>query len=122
MSDHQGGTSGLCQRAVHLHFKESLLWFIWTQCMSREADRPETLADKDGNGSIDMEELEHCFKELQVDCTRDEVRAFHEESDMDSSHAIEFKEFIVVLALIYLLGTPSSTSEHQNTVSSSAIS
>jgi calcium-binding protein CML len=72
------------------------------------------MADKDGSGAIDMEELKHCLKELKVEISEKEVEELHAESDMDSSHAIEFKEFIVLLALVYLLGVSScsgSTSE-----------
>lgn len=65
--------------------------------------------DKDGNGSVDMEELKLCLQELQVEYSDEEIEEFHHESDMDSSHGIQFKEFIVVLALIYLLGRPTHT-------------
>jgi calcium-binding protein CML len=62
-------------------------------------------ADKDGSGTIDLNELKECFRQLQVSFSDDEVKAFHEESDMDSSKGVDFKEFIIVLALVYLLGT-----------------
>ncbi|KAJ7537289.1 hypothetical protein O6H91_12G106700 [Diphasiastrum complanatum] len=65
--------------------------------------------DKDGSGKIDLEELKTCFRELQVEFTDEEVKAFHEESDMDANKGIDFKEFIVVLALLYLLGVPTNT-------------
>ncbi|KAH7432014.1 hypothetical protein KP509_07G004700 [Ceratopteris richardii] len=60
--------------------------------------------DKDNSGTIDLEELKECFRQLKVSFTDDEVKAFHQESDMDSSKGVDFKEFIVVLALVYLLG------------------
>jgi Ca2+-binding EF-hand superfamily protein len=66
-------------------------------------------ADKNGDGSLDMEELKICLQELQVEYSDQEIEEFHHESDMDSSHGIQFKEFIVVLALIYLLGRPTHT-------------
>ena len=66
-------------------------------------------ADRNGDGSLDMEELKLCLQELQVEYSDQEVEEFHHESDMDSSHGIQFKEFIVVLALIYLLGRPTHT-------------
>lgn len=56
-----------------------------------------------------MEELKLCLQELQVEYSDEEIEEFHHESDMDSSHGIQFKEFIVVLALIYLLGRPTHT-------------
>ncbi|KAG0557661.1 hypothetical protein KC19_11G147500 [Ceratodon purpureus] len=57
-------------------------------------------------------EVRSVFKkfELQVDFSQEEIQAFYKECDMDSSNVIEFKEFIVVLALVYLLGTPASQS------------
>eukprot|EP00246_Nothoceros_aenigmaticus_P013720 TRINITY_DN4865_c0_g1_i1.p1 TRINITY_DN4865_c0_g1~~TRINITY_DN4865_c0_g1_i1.p1 ORF type:complete len:225 (-),score=43.44 TRINITY_DN4865_c0_g1_i1:212-886(-) len=66
--------------------------------------------DKDGNGTIDLEELSGCFKELRVAFTDEEVRAYHAECDMDSNHGIDFKEFIVLLALVYLVGSPPDSS------------
>uniref|UniRef100_A0A7I4DZV8 EF-hand domain-containing protein n=1 Tax=Physcomitrium patens TaxID=3218 RepID=A0A7I4DZV8_PHYPA len=66
-------------------------------------------ADKNGDGSLDMEELKQCLQELQVEYSDQEIEEFHHESDMDASHGIQFKEFIVVLALIYLLGRPTHT-------------
>jgi len=66
--------------------------------------------DANGNGSIDLDELQLCFKELQVTFAAEEVQAFYAECDMDSSHGIDFKEFIVVLALVYLLGAPPTSS------------
>lgn len=56
-----------------------------------------------------MEELKLCLQELQVEYSDEEIEEFHHESDMDSSHGIQFKEFIVVLALIYLFGRPTHT-------------
>lgn len=61
-------------------------------------------ADKDGSGTIDLEELKECFRQLKVSFSDEEVKAFHQESDMDASKGVDFKEFIVVLALVYLLG------------------
>ncbi|KAL2630772.1 hypothetical protein R1flu_015458 [Riccia fluitans] len=63
--------------------------------------------DKDGSGTIDLEELKVLFQELQVDFTDEEVKSFHEASDMDSSKGIDFKEFIVLLSLVYFLGKPT---------------
>lgn len=73
-------------------------------------DRCVCTADANGNGSIDLDELQLCFKELQVAFGAEEVQAFYAECDMDSSHGIDFKEFIVVLALVYLLGAPPTSS------------
>ncbi|KAJ7550628.1 hypothetical protein O6H91_07G110300 [Diphasiastrum complanatum] len=63
-----------------------------------------TKYDKDGSGAIELEELAHCFKDLKVELTGIDVEEFYKECDMDSSKGIDFKEFIVLLALVYLLG------------------
>ena len=68
------------------------------------------VSDKDGSGTIDLNELKECFRQLQVSFSDEEVKAFHEESDMDSSKGVDFKEFIIVLALVYLLGTSNEGS------------
>ncbi|KAL3688730.1 hypothetical protein R1sor_015039 [Riccia sorocarpa] len=65
--------------------------------------------DKDGSGTIDLEELKVLFQELEVDYTDEEVKSFHEASDMDSSKGIDFKEFIVLLSLVYFLGKPADS-------------
>lgn len=80
---------------------------IWNCCVLIVAF---CTADANGNGSIDLDELQLCFKELQVSFGSEEVQAFYAECDMDSSHGIDFKEFIVVLALVYLLGAPPTSS------------
>lgn len=72
-------------------------------------------SDKNNDGSIDLNELQLCFKELQVDYSEEEIHTFYRECDMDSNNVIEFKEFIVVLALIYLLGAPTSQSSDSKT-------
>lgn len=66
--------------------------------------------DKDGNGTLDLGELKECFRELQVFFTDQEVQDLYAESDMDASSGIDFKEFIVLLALVYLLATPKELS------------
>eukprot|EP01018_Ginkgo_biloba_P015875 Gb_04277 [translate_table: standard] len=63
-----------------------------------------SIVDVDRNGTIDLEELKLCFQELQVSFTDEEIKELHRESDMDESKGIDFKEFIVLLALVYLLG------------------
>ncbi|CAM6081941.1 unnamed protein product [Calypogeia fissa] len=69
--------------------------------------------DVDRSGTIDLGELRTCFEELQVNFTEEEVREYYEESDLDGSQGIDFKEFIVLLALVYLLGEPIEGSSHK---------
>ncbi|EFJ12275.1 hypothetical protein SELMODRAFT_425580 [Selaginella moellendorffii] len=64
------------------------------------------VADKHKRGTIDLEQLKACFRELKVEFTEEEVQIFYEEGDVDHNRRISFKEFIVVLALAYLLGEP----------------
>lgn len=66
--------------------------------------------DKNGNGTLELEELKDCFRELQVSFTDEEVRDLSAESDMDANSGIDFKEFIVLLALVYLLASPRDKS------------
>lgn len=61
--------------------------------------------DKNGNGTLELEELKECFRELQVSLTEEEVKDLYAESDMNANSGIDFKEFIVLLALVYLLAS-----------------
>jgi len=64
--------------------------------------------DKDSSGTIDLEELKECFRELQVAFTDEEITELHQICDMDESKGIEFKEFIVCLSLVYILWEPTN--------------
>ncbi|MCO5553194.1 hypothetical protein L7F22_006715 [Adiantum nelumboides] len=75
----------------------------------------QPLVDKNGNGTLELEELKDCFRELQVSFTDEEVKDLYAESDMNANSGIDFKEFIVLLALVYLLSSPND----QGTVPSS---
>ncbi|GLJ26211.1 hypothetical protein SUGI_0503050 [Cryptomeria japonica] len=59
--------------------------------------------DKDFDGKIDLDKLKRGFQELHVSLTDQEIKELYQECDMDESRGIDFKEFIVLLALIYLL-------------------
>lgn len=63
--------------------------------------------DKNGNGTLELEELMECFKDLKVSFTDEEIKDLYAESDMNSNSGIDFKEFIVLLALVYLLEKPT---------------
>uniref|UniRef100_A0A2N9G5V1 EF-hand domain-containing protein n=1 Tax=Fagus sylvatica TaxID=28930 RepID=A0A2N9G5V1_FAGSY len=65
--------------------------------------------DEDSNGTIDREELKKCLQKLQLHLTEEEVEDLFHSCDIDGSEGIQFKEFIVLLCLIYLLKEPSST-------------
>eukprot|EP00270_Netrium_digitus_P004896 TRINITY_DN1630_c0_g1_i5.p2 TRINITY_DN1630_c0_g1~~TRINITY_DN1630_c0_g1_i5.p2 ORF type:complete len:222 (-),score=64.76 TRINITY_DN1630_c0_g1_i5:845-1510(-) len=59
--------------------------------------------DEDHSNTIDLEELRHCLRELKVHVSEQEVLELYKESDMDSANGVEFKEFILTMALVYLL-------------------
>lgn len=56
--------------------------------------------DTNGNGTLELDEVKECFKELHISFTNEEIGNFYAESDMDASSGIDFKEFIVLLALV----------------------
>ncbi|XP_024983435.1 probable calcium-binding protein CML22 isoform X2 [Cynara cardunculus var. scolymus] len=65
--------------------------------------------DVDSNGTIDREELAKCLQKLQFECTDQEIDDLFESCDLGGSKGMKFKQFIVVLCLVYLLeGTSSS--------------
>ncbi|GMI69964.1 hypothetical protein like AT3G24110 [Hibiscus trionum] len=68
--------------------------------------------DEDSNGTIDRKELNKCLEELQVGMTKEEVEDLFRSCDIDGSEGIQFKEFIALLCLIYLLMKPSSSPDN----------
>ncbi|KAH7332477.1 hypothetical protein KP509_20G089500 [Ceratopteris richardii] len=66
--------------------------------------------DKNGNGTLELEELKDCFKELHITLTDEEIKDLFSESDMDASSGIDFKEFIVLLSLVHLLSSSGDKS------------
>ncbi|XP_028102126.1 probable calcium-binding protein CML22 [Camellia sinensis] len=71
--------------------------------------------DEDSNGTIDLEELKKCLQKLQLHLTEKEIDDLFHSCDVDGSEGIQFKEFIVLLCLIYLLmdhlNSPHTTSK-----------
>lgn len=70
--------------------------------------------DRDGNGSIDLDEFMAASNELSFSLSDDMKRSIFEESDFDGNRQIDFKEFVVMLALIHLLESTSGKSEYFN--------
>ncbi|KAG0467986.1 hypothetical protein HPP92_017314 [Vanilla planifolia] len=62
--------------------------------------------DEDSNGSIDPEELKHCFHKLEVDFTEEEITDIFKACDIDENLGIMFNEFVVLLCLVFLLKEP----------------
>ncbi|KAI7742188.1 hypothetical protein M8C21_028351 [Ambrosia artemisiifolia] len=59
--------------------------------------------DEDKSGSIDPKELNHCFRKLEIDFTDEEINDLFEECDINKDMGIAYKEFNVLLCLVYLL-------------------
>lgn len=66
--------------------------------------------DEDSNGTIDHEELKKCLHQLQLHITKREIDDLFHSCDVNGSEGIQFREFIVVLCLIYLLFDSSNSS------------
>ncbi|GMP77886.1 hypothetical protein CsSME_00034011 [Camellia sinensis var. sinensis] len=67
--------------------------------------------DEDSNGTIDNDELKKCVQKLQLHLAEKEIDDLFDSCDLDGSAGIQFKEFMVLLCLIYLL-TDYSNSPH----------
>ncbi|GFY93038.1 calcium-binding EF-hand family protein [Actinidia rufa] len=67
--------------------------------------------DEDSNGTIDREELEKCLENLKLQLAEKEIDDLFYLCDVDGSAGIQFKEFIVLLCLIYLLMAHSNPSQ-----------
>ncbi|CAI9088122.1 OLC1v1022368C1 [Oldenlandia corymbosa var. corymbosa] len=59
--------------------------------------------DTDGNGAIDQQELNHCFRKLEIGFTEEETNDLFEACDINDDRGMKFNEFIVLLCLVYLL-------------------
>uniref|UniRef100_A0A1D1YMG1 Putative calcium-binding protein CML21 n=1 Tax=Anthurium amnicola TaxID=1678845 RepID=A0A1D1YMG1_9ARAE len=64
--------------------------------------------DEDSNGSIDREELKHCFHKLEIYLTEEEIKDLFEACDISENMGMKFNEFIVLLCLVYLLQKPAA--------------
>ncbi|KAL7081383.1 hypothetical protein ACP275_14G036500 [Erythranthe tilingii] len=68
--------------------------------------------DEDSNGTIDNDELKKCLHALEFSVKDDEIDDLFLYCDMDENEGIQFKEFIVLLCLNYLLTDSSTSSSH----------
>lgn len=59
--------------------------------------------DEDGNGTIDRQELKHCFQKLEMNVPDEEINDLFEACDINADMGMEFNEFIVLLCLLHLL-------------------
>ncbi|XP_071697752.1 probable calcium-binding protein CML21 [Rutidosis leptorrhynchoides] len=67
--------------------------------------------DEDRSGSIDPKELNNCFRKLEIDFTDEEINDIFKECDINDDMGIGFKEFIVLLCLVYLLKKDSASTK-----------
>lgn len=67
--------------------------------------------DEDKNGAIDHDELNRCFRKLEVSFTEEEIDDLFNECDINEDMRVEFDEFIVLLCLVYLLQEEPASSE-----------
>jgi calmodulin len=54
------------------------------------------LADSDGGGSIDQDELGNLLKMIRLHCTEEQLESIFNEADTDGGGSIEFSEFVTV--------------------------
>ncbi|XP_057485537.1 probable calcium-binding protein CML22 isoform X1 [Actinidia eriantha] len=73
--------------------------------------------DEDSNGTIDREELEKCLENLKLQLAEKEIDDLFYSCDVNGSAGIQFKEFVVLLCLIYLLMAHSNTSQTTSKIS-----
>ena len=64
-------------------------------------------ADEDSNGEIDQLELKHCFQNLGIESTDEEIKDLFQACDIYEHMGMKFNEFIVFLCLVYLLNDPA---------------
>ena len=60
-------------------------------------------ADREKKGSITPEEFLACCEGLQIRISKDTTKKLFEMSDFNHDKTIDFQEFVVVCALVYLL-------------------
>ena len=61
--------------------------------------------DKDGNDSIDSQEFADGSNQLGFDISVDVVDKIFSATDLDGNKVIDFREFIVVLAVLHMIST-----------------
>lgn len=102
------GSTGLPPTRKQFSLNTIALKFPKADAAFRQIRQKFDFYDKDNSQSIDMDELKECLKELQVSLSESEIQQLFQEADMDSSNGVQFKEFILLMAIVHLLH-PSDT-------------
>ena len=61
--------------------------------------------DNDGNEVIDLQELAEGCQKLGFDISAEVIDKVYKATDKDGNNSIDFREFIVVLAVLYMIST-----------------
>ncbi len=79
----------------NIYLLEDDLGYIFSEATMR---RVFTMFDKDGNGSIDRDELKQVFEELGQFFPQEELQKMIDMADKDDSGSLEYEEFIKVVS------------------------
>lgn len=74
--------------------------------------------DEDSNGTVDREELKKCLHDLQLHLPKKEIDDIFQSCDVNGSEGIQFKEFIVLMCLVYLLIDHSNSTQTTSQIGS----
>lgn len=76
-----------------------------------------TELDKDGNGTLDLDEVQEAIRRLEMRLSREEFLNLIELSDLDGKTGLSIKEFIVCLAFGYIIDAlPNLSAKEENPI------
>ena len=85
-----------------MNFDKILLKFPRIQKVLRKTGKLFDSMDADGNGSLDVDELQEAMVELNVSMSKGEVVDLFKHSDMKDNQKIDKREFLVCLSTGYV--------------------
>lgn len=59
--------------------------------------------DTNSDGALDLEEFHRACVDMKWPIPQEKLDTIYKESDMDDSQSIDFKEFVVIVTIVYLL-------------------
>ena len=77
------------------------------------------ISSSEGKSSLDINGLTRAMKKLHGDMSDEDVRSLFDFIDLDTSHEIEIKEFLVALVIGYILDVVPDKKNEQNSSNSS---